>query len=236
VLQDVCTEPVAFSGRYGRITFVVRCTHPTCARGSYDRLDRRRQRTRRFFRRGRTHLRYRRGQRAYFDTHVFPALTPLVIQPTQPFPFLSNLSPSLAFVLDDGRTDASVDARVKVPSDVPRWVELTADVAPRAKVFVRLHKVIRENAHTLYPGMRLKHPSSREVGTRSQPSSPTHHRRTRIAAFAVDTLADCCDRSVTTGPRLRWGGATFCWASAWTSSKWAIVVRTGSSGGASIAI
>jgi hypothetical protein len=166
VLQDVCTEPVAFSGRYGRITFVVRCTHPTCARGSYDRLDRRRQRTRRFFRRGRTHLRYRRGQRAYFDTHVFPALTPLVIQPTQPFPFLSNLSLSLAFVLDDGRTDASVDARVKVPSDVPRWVDLTADVAPRAKVFVRLHKVIRENAHTL----------SRHASDVAHPV-PTHTRR-----------------------------------------------------------
>src|SRR5262245_7101378 len=58
----------------------------------------------------------------YFARHVSPALTPLVIQPTQPFPFFSNLSLSLAFVLRDPRHDESVDARVKVPAELPQWV------------------------------------------------------------------------------------------------------------------
>ena len=40
----------------------------------------------------------------YFDAQVSPALTPLVIHPTHPFPFFSNLSLSLAFVLHDDRT------------------------------------------------------------------------------------------------------------------------------------
>src|SRR5215510_648420 len=66
----------------------------------------------------------------YFDTQVSAALTPLVILPTQPFPFFSNLSLSLAFVLHDARTGEPVDARVKVPSELPRWVPLSADVAP----------------------------------------------------------------------------------------------------------
>ena len=60
----------------------------------------------------------------YFDTQVSPALTPLVIHPAQPFPFFSNLSLSLAFVLHDDRSGESVDARVKVPSELPQWVPL----------------------------------------------------------------------------------------------------------------
>src|SRR5262249_19248268 len=45
----------------------------------------------------------------YFTQPVPPALPPLVIQPTQPFPFFSNLSLSLAFVLRDPRCDEPVD-------------------------------------------------------------------------------------------------------------------------------
>lgn len=108
----------------------------------------------------------------YFDAQVSAALTPLVIHPAQPFPFFSNLSLSLAFLLHDDRTDESVDARVKVPSDLPQWVALTADAAAGHRVFVRLHEVIRENAHKLYPGMRL--------------TAPTLFRLTRDAEVDLD--------------------------------------------------
>jgi polyphosphate kinase len=94
----------------------------------------------------------------YFDAQVSAALTPLVIHPAQPFPFFSNLSLSLAFVLHDDRAGDAVDARVKVPSELAQWVQLKADVPTGQRVFVRLHELIRENAHKLYPGMRLTEP------------------------------------------------------------------------------
>ena len=51
----------------------------------------------------------------YFESEVSPALTPLVIDPVHPFPFLSNLSNSLVFRLRDVARDESMFARVKVP-------------------------------------------------------------------------------------------------------------------------
>jgi polyphosphate kinase len=95
----------------------------------------------------------------YFDTEVCAALTPLVISSSQPFPFFSNLSLSLSFRLQDDAADEIVDARVKVPDDLPQWVPLTAGVAEHERVFVRLHELIRENAHKLYPGKRLSAPT-----------------------------------------------------------------------------
>jgi polyphosphate kinase len=112
----------------------------------------------------------------YFDAQVSAALTPLVIHPTQPFPFFSNLSLSLAFLLHDDRTGESVDARVKVPSNLRQWVPLSTDVAPGQHIFVRLHEVIRENAHKLYPGMRL--------------ISPTLFRLTRDAEVEMEEDTD----------------------------------------------
>ncbi len=112
----------------------------------------------------------------YFDTQVSPALTPLIIHPAQPFPFFSNLSLSLAFVLQDDRTDETLDARVKVPPELPQWVELFADVDAGARVFVRLHEVIRENVQKLYPGMRL--------------TAPTLFRLTRDAEVEMNEDAD----------------------------------------------
>ena len=53
----------------------------------------------------------------YFKSEVSPALTPLVIDPVHPFPFLSNLSTSLVFRLRDVARDESMFARVKVPGD-----------------------------------------------------------------------------------------------------------------------
>src|SRR5262249_7877939 len=53
---------------------------------------------------------------AYFDAEVSPALTPLVFDPAHPFPFLSNLSTSLAYLMHDENKEAVTYARVKVPS------------------------------------------------------------------------------------------------------------------------
>ena len=69
----------------------------------------------------------------YFQSDVSPALTPLVIDPVHPFPFLSNLSTSLVFRLHDGPKDESMFARVKVPGTLKQWVSLESGSQARAK-------------------------------------------------------------------------------------------------------
>ncbi len=52
---------------------------------------------------------------AYFESVVFPVLTPLAFDPAHPFPFVSNLSLSLAVELTDKKEKRPAFARVKVP-------------------------------------------------------------------------------------------------------------------------
>lgn len=91
----------------------------------------------------------------YFQTEVSPALTPLVIDPVHPFPFLSNLSTSLVFRLRDVARQESMFARVKVPSNLKQWVPVEADLKPGQKLLVPLYEVIRGNLHGLYTGMEI---------------------------------------------------------------------------------
>src|ERR1700761_6001386 len=76
----------------------------------------------------------------YFKSQLSPALTPLVIDPVHPFPFLSNLSTSLVFRLRDVGKDETMYARVKVPGTIKQWVALKADLEPGQKLLVPLHE------------------------------------------------------------------------------------------------
>src|SRR5215510_10151832 len=91
----------------------------------------------------------------YADVQISPALTPLVIDPAHPFPFLSNLSISLVFLLHDSARAEHMYARIKVPAVLRQWIPLQADVEPGQTLLVSLHEVIRGNAYKLYAGMEL---------------------------------------------------------------------------------
>jgi hypothetical protein len=91
----------------------------------------------------------------YFDDEISPALTPLVFDPAHAFPFLSNLSISLAFLLHDPRKETSSYARVKIPAVLKQWIRVEMDVPRGEHVFVPLYDVIRGNIHKLYAGMKL---------------------------------------------------------------------------------
>ena len=91
---------------------------------------------------------------AYFDTDISPALTPLVINPEHPFPFLSNLSTSLTFHLEDPDRAEHMVARLKIPAGLKQWVPLSVDVTNGQRVLVPLYEVIRGNIHKLYGGMK----------------------------------------------------------------------------------
>ena len=91
----------------------------------------------------------RRHLDQYFQTHVFPVLTPLAVDPAHPFPYISNLSVSLAVVLRDAEGDERF-ARVKVPKILPRWVPL-----PQPNRFVPLEQLIAANLESLFPGIEI---------------------------------------------------------------------------------
>jgi polyphosphate kinase len=85
----------------------------------------------------------------FFDAKVFPVLTPLAVDPSHPFPYISGLSLNLAVVVRNPVTGTELFARVKVPPLLPRFVE----VGPSR--FVPLEDVIAAHLHTLFPGMEI---------------------------------------------------------------------------------
>ena len=88
-----------------------------------------------------------------FDTEISPVLTPLSLDDAHPFPYVSNLSTSWAFRLEDPVSGESLLVRVKVPRELPQWLRVRAGVDSSARVFVGLDQVIAANAEKLFPGM-----------------------------------------------------------------------------------
>jgi len=86
----------------------------------------------------------------FFETQVFPVLTPLAVDPGHPFPYISNLSLSLAVRVRDAARDDPHFARVKVPKSLPRWVRVG-----HAHRFVPLEDVIGAHLEKLFPGMEV---------------------------------------------------------------------------------
>lgn len=60
----------------------------------------------------------------YFEETIFPILTPLAVDPSHPFPYISNLSLNLAVVVKDPETNEELFARVKVPKTLPRFLSV----------------------------------------------------------------------------------------------------------------
>src|ERR1700716_884236 len=87
----------------------------------------------------------------FFESQVFPVLTPLAVDPGHPFPYISNLSLSIAVQVHDPATGSTRLARVKVPKSLPRWVPFGKD-----NHFVPLEQVIGGHLDTLFPGMEIR--------------------------------------------------------------------------------
>jgi polyphosphate kinase len=92
---------------------------------------------------------------AHFQKAIFPALTPLAVAPGRPFPYISNLSLSLAVLVRDPIADQTVFARVKVPTEIlPRFVTLRQP-PPEPALLVPLEDVIAHHLDALFPGMEI---------------------------------------------------------------------------------
>jgi polyphosphate kinase len=88
-----------------------------------------------------------------FTNRIFPVLTPLAVDPSHPFPYISGLSLNLAVLVKQPETNEELFARVKVPASLPRFIE-TAEFAGTR--FIPLEKVIIANLHQLFPGMEIE--------------------------------------------------------------------------------
>jgi len=93
---------------------------------------------------------------AYFSNEIFPVLTPLAFDPGHPFPYISNLSLSLAVVVTTPKGEERF-ARVKVPDVLPRLVQIPPENGDGVSVrFVWLEDLIAAHLHMLFPGMAVK--------------------------------------------------------------------------------
>lgn len=87
----------------------------------------------------------------HFRKHIFPILTPLAVDPGRPFPFISNMSLSLAVVLRHPERGSRHFARVKVPTSRNRWLPLASPLQ-----FVPIEQVIAQHVDALFRGMEVE--------------------------------------------------------------------------------
>ncbi|HEX2313222.1 MAG TPA: RNA degradosome polyphosphate kinase, partial [Thermomonospora sp.] len=87
--------------------------------------------------------------RKLFRERIRPVLTPLAVDPAHPFPYISGLSLNLAVLVRNPATDHTVFARVKVPSQLPRFIQASKDR------FDPLEDVIAAHLGQLFKGMEI---------------------------------------------------------------------------------
>jgi polyphosphate kinase len=97
----------------------------------------------------------------YFEEQIFPVLTPLAVDPGHPFPYISNLSLSLAVVMKHPETGEDLFARVKVPQVLPRFINIPPELSsePEGQVHwtgIPLEQIIGHNLDALFPGMDIQ--------------------------------------------------------------------------------
>ncbi|MFZ9913491.1 MAG: polyphosphate kinase 1 [Ilumatobacteraceae bacterium] len=85
-----------------------------------------------------------------YESRIFPILTPLAVDPSHPFPYISNLALNLAVTVRDSESGEERFARVKVPRNFPRFVPI-----PDSNDFILLEDLIEAHLDRLFPGMEI---------------------------------------------------------------------------------
>ncbi len=116
-----------------------------------------------------------------FEEHIFPVLTPLAVDPGHPFPYISNLSLSLAVRVVDPESGEMRFARVKVPPNLDRFVRL-----PNSMTFVPLEQVIATHLDELYPGMEISEVAAFRVTRNADLTVEENEAEDLLAAVEVE--------------------------------------------------
>ncbi len=89
-----------------------------------------------------------------FSAQIFPVLMPLAVDPAHPFPYISGLSLSLSIRVRNPKTGNEEFARLKVPTVLPRFVQLPDDDSGLLR-FIPLEDLISNHLGELFPGMEI---------------------------------------------------------------------------------
>ncbi len=94
----------------------------------------------------------------YFLSSIFPLLTPLVVDPAHPFPFISNLSLNLAALINDGEESKNQFVRIKIPTkNIGRFILIPNEIMEtddeRKHFFITVEDLIGNNINALFNGM-----------------------------------------------------------------------------------
>jgi len=88
-----------------------------------------------------------------FQDRIFPVLTPLAVDPSHPFPYISGLSLNLAVIVKNPASQEEFFARVKVPEILPRFIATAKTGSTR---FLPLEDLIAIHLQELFPGMVIE--------------------------------------------------------------------------------
>jgi polyphosphate kinase len=89
-----------------------------------------------------------------FSGQIFPVLMPLAVDPAHPFPYISGLSLNLSIRVRNPKTGKEEFARLKVPTNLPRFVKLPDDGTGVLR-FIPLEDLISNHLEELFPGMEV---------------------------------------------------------------------------------
>lgn len=99
----------------------------------------------------------------YYYDNIFPVLTPLAVDPSHPFPHMSNLSLNLAVLVKNPDTGAELFARVKVQKTLPRFITFPSELRQVSNqdhnpvwVGVPIEQVMAHHLSSLFPGMNVQ--------------------------------------------------------------------------------
>ena len=127
----------------------------------------------------------------FFRNRVFPVLTPLAVDPSHPFPYISGLSLNLAVIVRNPDNDTELFARVKVPPLLPRFVHVAE------QRFLPLEQLMAAHLSDLFPGMEIVDHQTFRV---------TRNEDLEVEEDEAENLLDALERELTRrrfGPPVR---------------------------------
>ncbi|MEZ5682041.1 MAG: RNA degradosome polyphosphate kinase [Erythrobacter sp.] len=91
----------------------------------------------------------------YFENDILPIITPQAIDPSHPFPFVSNMGMGVIFRLKRGKRKADLVEMVLIPSGAPRFVRVPSDGSGARAIYISIEQLIVRFASLLFPGFKI---------------------------------------------------------------------------------